>query len=106
MMAAIGGIDIALWDLKGKAAGMPVYALLGGEPRPVFTYSTGGYYSRDETVGDAAREMAGFVAKGYRAVKLKTGGFGVQEELSVWLPFAKRLGKTILLMLDLNAATV
>src|SRR6266700_1794084 len=44
VMAAIAGIDIALWDLKGKAAGLPVWRLLGGENRLLFTYATGGYY--------------------------------------------------------------
>src|SRR5579863_4854674 len=44
VMAAIAGIDIALWDLKGKAAGLPVWRLLGGENRPLHTYATGGYY--------------------------------------------------------------
>src|SRR5215212_1918272 len=81
VMAAIGGIDIALWDLKGKAAGMPVYKLLGVEARPIFTYSTGGYYPRDATIHSAAEELAGFVAKGYRGVKLKTGGFSVDDEI-------------------------
>jgi D-galactarolactone cycloisomerase len=104
VMAAIGGIDIALWDIKGKAAGMPVYKLLGGEARPVFTYSTGGYYPRDATIGSAADEMAGFVAKGYRAVKLKTGGFSVDEEIERVAAVRKAIGPGILLMLDMNAA--
>ena len=41
-MVAIGGIDIALWDIKGKAASLPVYKLLRGSRRSVFTYATGG----------------------------------------------------------------
>ena len=81
VMAAIGGIDIALWDLKGKAANMPVYKLLGGEARPIFTYSTGGYYPRGATTKTAVEEMVSFVEKGYKAVKLKTGGFSVEEEI-------------------------
>ena len=104
VMAAIGGIDIALWDLKGKAAGMPVYQLLGGENRPVYTYSTGGYYRAGETIGGAAREMADFVAKGYRAVKLKTGGFSVEEEIERVAAVREAIGPQIGLMLDMNAA--
>jgi L-alanine-DL-glutamate epimerase-like enolase superfamily enzyme len=104
VMAAIGGIDIALWDLKGKAAGLPVYALLGGERRPVFTYATGGYYPRSATIDDAAKELAQFVARGYRAVKLKTGGFGVDEEIERVGAVREAIGRETLLMLDMNAA--
>ena len=60
VMAAIGGIDIALWDLKGKDAGMPVWRLLGGANRPLFTYATGGYYIQGEKPNACADEMAGF----------------------------------------------
>ena len=45
IMGAIGGIDIALWDIKGKAVGLPVFRLLGGTRTEVFTYATGGYYT-------------------------------------------------------------
>jgi len=104
VMAAIGGIDIALWDLKGKAAGMPVYSLLGGERRPIFTYSTGGYYPRDATLQTAVAEMASFVAKGYLAVKLKTGGFSVEEEIERVAAVREAIGPKTLLMIDNNAA--
>ena len=72
-MAAIGGIDIALWDIKGKAAGLPVYKLLGGARSSVFTYATGGYYIEGAPLESVAEEMAAYVAMGYRAVKIKTG---------------------------------
>ena len=58
VMAAIAGIDIALWDLKGKAAGLPVWRLLGGENRPLVTYATGGYYRPGMPNSAYAEEMA------------------------------------------------
>src|SRR5215211_3774294 len=80
VMAAIAGIDIALWDLKGKAAGLPVWRLLGGANRPLATYATGGYYRPGAPNSAYAEEMARFLDLGYRAVKLKTGAGTPAEE--------------------------
>ncbi len=103
IMAAIAGIDIALWDIKGIAAGLPVYRLLGGEPKPIFSYATGGYYREGATNEDYARELAGFVANGYRAVKLKTGGESVAGEAKRVRAVREAIGSDVLLMLDMNA---
>ena len=46
-MAALAGIDIALWDIAGKAAGQPVFRLLGSSRTDVFTYAVGGFYNPD-----------------------------------------------------------
>ncbi len=104
VMAAIGGIDIALWDLKGKAAGLPVYRLLGGENRPIFTYATGGYYRPGMTVADDAEGMARLQRQGYRGVKLKTGAGGVADEAQRIAAVRRAIGDEPLLMLDMNAA--
>ena len=101
-MAAIAGIDIALWDLKGKAAGAPVYRLLGGENRPMFTYATGGYYRgvSDEEYG---AELAAFLELGYRAVKLKCGAGSVAQEAARVATVRRVIGDAPSLMLDMNA---
>jgi len=104
VMAAIAGIDISLWDIKGKAAGLPVYRLLGGENRPIFTYATGGYYRPDATNADYGRELARFLELGYRAVKLKTGAGTVAEEADRIGAVRQAIGDEPLLMLDMNAA--
>lgn len=103
IMAAIAGIDIALWDIRGKSAGLPVYRLLGAEKRPIFTYATGGYYRLGAPDGFYADELAGFVAAGFRAVKLKTGGGTVAEEARRVRAVREAIGKSVSLMLDMNA---
>ena len=103
IMAAIGGIDIALWDIKGKAAGLPVYRLLGGTATSVFTYATGGYYVEGAAQTACAEELAGFVADGFKAVKLKTGAFSIPDEVARVRATREAIGKDVLLMLDLNA---
>jgi L-alanine-DL-glutamate epimerase-like enolase superfamily enzyme len=103
IMAVIGGIDIALWDLKGKAVGLPVFRLLGGTRTAVFTYATGGYYREGEPLHRCADEFARFVADGYRAVKLKTGALSLADEVTRVRSVREAIGPDVQLMLDMNA---
>jgi D-galactarolactone cycloisomerase len=103
IMSAIAGIDIALWDLKGKAAGLPVYRLLGGENRPLKTYATGAYYRNGATNADYAAEMAKFIELGYRAVKVKTGAGSPADEAERIAAIRRAIGDAPDLMLDMNA---
>jgi D-galactarolactone cycloisomerase len=103
IMSAIGGIDIALWDIKGKSAGLPVWRLLGGQKRPIPTYATGGYYQPGAPDKVYADELAGFVKAGYRAVKLKTGAGSPADEAKRVRIVREAIGKDVSLLLDLNA---
>jgi D-galactarolactone cycloisomerase len=104
IMAAIAGIDIALWDIKGKAAGLPVYRLLGGTNRPVPAYATGGYYRDDGKPDMLAAELSSFVAAGYRAVKMKVGAGTIEEDLARVRLAREAIGRETLLLLDMTAA--
>lgn len=70
---ALGGIDMALWDIKGKEAGMPVYQLLGGACRtavPCYAHAGGGDLAALE---DAVRA---YLEEGYPVVRCQFGGYG------------------------------
>ena len=66
----ISGIDIALWDLKAKVAGMPLYKLLGGFTDSVDTYIAGGYYEEGKGLRELALEMERNIELGATAVKV------------------------------------
>jgi L-alanine-DL-glutamate epimerase-like enolase superfamily enzyme len=69
---AIGGIDTALWDLKGKRMGRSVCALLGGTPRRIPAYASS--MKRDITPEDEGRRLAALVQRhGFRACKFRVG---------------------------------
>jgi L-alanine-DL-glutamate epimerase-like enolase superfamily enzyme len=74
VIQAIGAVDMAIWDIIGKALGKPAYQVLGGFTERVRVYAAGGYYEEGKSTADLAREMESHVKEGFRAVKMKVGG--------------------------------
>jgi L-alanine-DL-glutamate epimerase-like enolase superfamily enzyme len=105
MMAAIAGIDIALWDIKAQAADLPLYKLLGGHRASVATYASGGYYGPDGKawIEGLVEEMTGYADLGYTAVKMKIGGLTLEEDVARVRAVREAL-HDVRLMLDANSA--
>ena len=102
-VTALSGIDVALWDIKGKYFGVPVSVLLGGRMREsIRAYATGSF-RRDgvDRVSDNAAECGAHVAAGFHAVKIKIG-FGVREDLAVIAAVRDAIGPDARLMIDAN----
>ena len=103
LVTALSAIDIALWDLKGKAIGRPVWALLGGALRQrVPAYVTGFYYRDGERPDDVVREAAMYLEQGYRTLKVKVGGLAPEADAERVGRIRKAVGKDVALMLDAN----
>jgi L-alanine-DL-glutamate epimerase-like enolase superfamily enzyme len=84
---AVGVLDMALWDLRAKAEGVPLWKLLADhagqsavEPR-AWVYAAGGYYYPGKGVEGLAEEIKGYRDAGYRTVKIKIGGVPLPEDL-------------------------
>ena len=105
VIEGLSGIDIALWDIKGKHFGVPVHRLLGGPLRTeVQAYATGLYRRKSgDPLQYLAEEAAGYVAAGFKAVKLKVG-FGVEEDAAVTRAVREAIGPDVALMVDANHA--
>ena len=73
VMAAVSGIDIALWDLLGKMLKAPISTLLGRHQDRVPAYASGGFYAPGKSLDGLERELEGYVKKGYSAIKIKIG---------------------------------
>jgi len=96
MVDAIAAVDCALWDLAGKKAGKPVYALLGGSRKEIPAYVSGlPVPSLEEKVALALQ----WKEKGFRAIKLQIG-YGVEEDLKITGALRKALGDDFGLMVD------
>lgn len=102
---ALSAIDIALWDIKGKATGLPVYKLLGGAPRSrIMPYATGLYRRKAEDITrELVKEAVSYVEQGFKAIKLKIG-FGIEDDVKTVKAIRKAVGDNVLLMVDANHA--
>jgi D-galactarolactone cycloisomerase len=105
VIQGLSGIDIALWDIKGKHFGAPAHRLMGGPLRTeVQAYATGLYRRKSgDPLKYLAEEAAGYVADGFKAVKLKVG-FGVEEDAAVTRAVRQAIGAGVALMVDANHA--
>jgi len=82
VMTAISGVEIALWDIMGKACGQPVYRLLGGRCHERIATYANGWYGGAQTPAEYAERARDAAARGYRALKFDP--FGVAwKDLSV-----------------------
>jgi mannonate dehydratase len=79
-MAAIAAVDMALWDIKAKAAGLPLYQLLGGKCRDgAMVYS----HANGTTIEETLEKAQGYIAQGYKAVRLQSGVPGLKATYGV-----------------------
>ena len=106
VVSGISAIDIALWDLAGKAYGVPVSKLLGGAFRTrVQAYATGFY--RINGQGEATRlaeEAIAHYEAGFRAMKVKLG-YGIADDFAVMAAIGRAIdGRGVTLMVDTNHA--
>src|SRR5262245_39544707 len=93
-MFAISGVEIALWDLLGRALGAPVHALLGGAVRP--RLPAYGSLLRYDSPADVARACAHFASRGFRMLKLH------QTDVASVRAAREAVGPDVELMLDTN----
>jgi D-arabinonate dehydratase len=101
---AISALDIAFWDLRAKAAGMPLYKLLGGFRDRVPTYIAGGYYEDGKGLAELSQEMRDNVAMGARAIKMKVGALSIREDVERVRVVREAIGPDVKLMVDANCA--
>ena len=103
-IAALSAVDLALWDIKGKALALPVHKLLGGAYRDkALVYATGLYEPQDvPSIVDAlVDEARGYKSQGFKGMKLKVG-YDLQTDIGYVEAIRAAIGDDVHLMVDAN----
>lgn len=102
-MRAISAVDIALWDIRARAAAMPLYKLLGGHATEVPAVATGGYiYAGDDPASSGLSEMAEYAADGFDYFKLMVGAQDWLVDSARIRRLRQELGPSARIAIDLN----
>ena len=99
---ALSGIDMALWDLRAKSLGIPLYSLLGGSRKPIAAYA-GGISMGFQAPDALAEEAQSYVDRGYRAVKLRLGD-NPKDDIARVQRVRSQLGDQITILVDANTS--
>ena len=102
VLRALSVVDIALWDVRAKAAGLPLHRLLGSDAVDVPAYVSGGYYREGQTDDDLAREMAVWAERGFRDVKIRVGRLRPAEDERRVAAVCRALGDGVSVAVDAN----
>lgn len=104
LASVLSAVDIALWDITGKVANLPVYKLLGGAKTTVPAYASGGYYAQGKTVEDLMAEAAGYQKMGFGTMKMKIGAASMALDCERVRAVRKAVGDEMNIAVDANNA--
>jgi L-alanine-DL-glutamate epimerase-like enolase superfamily enzyme len=100
---AIAAADIAIWDILGKAVGMPVYRMIGANADRMPVYNMcGWYYENDNDLSQFKRQITDACDEGFRAVKIKVGRDSLDDDIRRIEAARQIAGKDRPIMVDAN----
>ncbi len=104
LLITSAAVDLAMWDLLGKASGQPLFRLFGGYREEVPCYVTCAYYRDGKDLNELREEMEMLREQGHRAFKAKIGGASLEEDMERLRVIREVIGDEAELMLDVNSA--
>lgn len=105
VLGAMAAVDLALWEIKAKAAGLSVCRLLGGRPRPMPAYCSSGFFVEGQSLEAMAKEALDELrARGFRATKIRVGRGAPEESAARVRVVREAVGPDARIMVDANQA--